>query len=84
MLIFAPSTKEQRNHISIGHTIRDCIDAAYYGDIAYLFHSAMQVRQLKQNNRPTYNKTAVPNRLRTMMSIKLLFPELVHCNLLPP
>ena len=54
MLIFAPSTKEQRNHISIGHTIRDCIDAAYCGDIAYLFHSAMQVCRLKQNSRPTY------------------------------
>jgi hypothetical protein len=54
MLIFAPSTKEQRNHISIGHTIRDRINAAYCGDIAFLFHSAMQVRRLKQNSRPTY------------------------------
>ena len=54
MLIFAPSTKKQRNHISIGHTIRDRINAAYCGDIAFLFHSAMQVRRLKQNNRPTY------------------------------
>ncbi len=36
MLIFAPSTKEQRNHISIGHTIRDRINAAYCGDIAFL------------------------------------------------
>ena len=43
MLIFAPSTKEQCNHISIGHTIRDRIDAAYCGDIAFLFHLAMQV-----------------------------------------
>jgi hypothetical protein len=54
MLIFAPSTKEQRNHISIGHTIRDCINAVYCGDIAYLFHSAMQVCRLKQNSCPTY------------------------------
>jgi hypothetical protein len=54
MLIFAPSTKEQCNHISIAHTIRDRIDAAYCGDIAFLFHSAMQVRRLKQNSRPTY------------------------------
>jgi hypothetical protein len=53
MLTFAPSTKEQSSHISIGHTIYDCIDAAYCGDIAYLFHSAMQVCQLKQNSRPT-------------------------------
>jgi hypothetical protein len=54
MLIFAPSTKEQCNHISIGHTICDCIDAAYCGNIAYLFHSAMQVCRLKQNSCPTY------------------------------
>ena len=54
MLIFAPSTKEQRNHISISHTIRDRINATYCGDIAFLFHSAMQVRRLKQNSRPTY------------------------------
>jgi hypothetical protein len=54
MLIFAPSTKEQCNHISIGHTIRDRMDAAYCGDIAYLFHSAMQVCRLKQNSHPTY------------------------------
>ncbi len=54
MLIFAPSTKEQRNHISICHTIRDRINAAYCGDIAFLFHSAMQVRRLKQNSRPIY------------------------------
>jgi hypothetical protein len=54
MLIFAPSTKEQCNHISIGHTIHDRIDAAYCGDIAFLFHLAMQVCQLKQNSRPTY------------------------------
>jgi hypothetical protein len=31
MFIFAPSTKEQRNHISIGLTIRDRIDATYCG-----------------------------------------------------
>jgi ribosomal protein L31 len=55
MLIFAPSTKEQRNYISIGHTNRDRIDAAYCrGDIAFLFHSAMQVCRLKQNSHPTY------------------------------
>jgi hypothetical protein len=54
MLIFAPSTKDQCNHISIGHTIRDCIDAAYCGDIAFLFHLAVQVCQLKQNSHPTY------------------------------
>jgi hypothetical protein len=53
MLIFAPS-KEQCNHISIGHTIRDRIDAAYCGDVAFLFHLAMQVCRLKQNSRPTY------------------------------
>jgi len=54
MLILAPPTKEQQNHISIGHTIRDRINAAYCGDIAFLFHSAMQVRRLKQNSCPTY------------------------------
>jgi hypothetical protein len=54
MLNFAPSTKEQRNHISIGHTIRDRINAAYCGGIVFLFHSAMQVRRLKQNSCPTY------------------------------
>jgi hypothetical protein len=54
MLIFAPSTREQRDNISIGHTIQDRIDAAYCGDIAFLFQSAMQVRRLTQNSRPTY------------------------------
>jgi hypothetical protein len=54
MRIFAPSKKEQRNHIYIGHAIRDRIDAAYCGDIAFLFHLAMQVCQLKQNSCPTY------------------------------
>ncbi len=75
MLIFAPSTKEQCNHISIGHTIRDCIDAAYCGDIAYLFHSAMQVCRLKQNSRPTYTgqyrsaqQTANNNEYQTTVS----------------
>ena len=54
MLIFAPSTKAQRNHMSIGLTIRDRIDAAYCGDIAFLFNSAMNVKRLTQNTRPTY------------------------------
>jgi hypothetical protein len=54
MLIFAPSTREQRNNISIGHANRDCINAAYCGDIAFLFQSAMQVRRLTQNSHPTY------------------------------
>ncbi len=54
MLIFAPSAKEKHNHISIGHTIRDRIDAAYCGDIAFPFHLAMQVCRLKQNIRPMY------------------------------
>jgi hypothetical protein len=75
MLIFAPSTKEQCNHISIGHTIHDRIDAAYCGDIAFLFRSAMQVRQLKQNSRPTYTgqnrsaqQAADNNEYRTAVS----------------
>ncbi len=35
-------------------TIRDRIDAAFSGDIAFLFDSAMQVRRLKQNSSSTY------------------------------
>jgi hypothetical protein len=76
MLIFAPPTKEQCNHISIGHTIRDRIDATYCGDmIAFLFHSAMQVCRLKQNSRPTYTgqnhsaqQAADNNEYRTAVS----------------
>ena len=54
MLIFAPSSKAQRNQVSIGLTIRDWIDAAYCGDIAFLFNSAMNVKQLTQNTQPTH------------------------------
>lgn len=54
MLIFAPATKQQRNGLSIHATIRDRIDAAFSGDIAFLFDSAMQVRRLKQNSSSTY------------------------------
>jgi hypothetical protein len=42
MLIFAPSTQEQWNNIYIAHTIDDHINAAYCGDIVFLFNSAMQ------------------------------------------
>jgi hypothetical protein len=55
MLIFAPSTSQQRNNTSIHHSIRDRIDAAFSGDIAYLFQTAMQVQCLKQNSCQTYN-----------------------------
>jgi hypothetical protein len=51
MLIFAPSTKRQRDNTSIQHTINDRIDAAFSGDIAYLFHSAMAVKRQTQNTR---------------------------------
>jgi hypothetical protein len=54
MLIFAPSTWHQRSNSSIHKTIRDRIDAAFSGDIAYLFNSAMRVQRLKQNTRPAY------------------------------
>ena len=54
MLIFAPATKQQCNGLSIHATIRDRIDAAFSGDIAFLFDSAMQVRRLKQNSSSTY------------------------------
>jgi hypothetical protein len=54
MLIFAPSTRHQRSDSSIHNTIRDHIDAAFSGDIAYLFNSAMQVQRLTQNTRPAY------------------------------
>jgi hypothetical protein len=33
---------------------RDRIDAAFSGDIAYLFNSAMNVKRLTQNTRPAY------------------------------
>jgi hypothetical protein len=54
MLIFAPSTRKQRSDSSIQNTIRDCIDAEFSGDIAYLFNSAMNVKRLTQNTRPAY------------------------------
>ena len=54
MLIFAPSTHRQRSDTSIHNTIRDRIDAAFSGDIAFLFNSAMQVKRLTQNTRPAY------------------------------
>ena len=54
MLIFAPSTRHQRSEASIHGTIRDRIDAAFSGDIAFLFNSAMQVQRLTQNSRPAY------------------------------
>ena len=54
MLIFAPSTRHQRSDSSIHGTIRDRIDAAFSGDIAFLFNSAMQVQRLTQNTRPAY------------------------------
>ena len=54
MLIFTPSTRKQRSDSSIQNTIRDRIDAAFSGDIAYLFNSAMNVKRLTQNTRPAY------------------------------
>jgi hypothetical protein len=39
---------------SIQETICNCINTAFSGDIKYLFHSAMQVKCLTQNTRPTY------------------------------
>ena len=54
MLIFAPSTHHQRSNSSIHETIHDCIDAAFSGDIAYLFNSALPVQRLTQNTHPTY------------------------------
>ena len=43
MLIFAPSTTHQHNSESIQSSIHDHIEAAFLGDIKYLFESAMQV-----------------------------------------
>jgi hypothetical protein len=54
MLIFAPSTRKQRSDSSIQNTIRDRIDAASSGDIAYLFNLAMNVQRLTQNTCPAY------------------------------
>jgi len=54
MLIFALSTRKQRSDSSIQNTIRNCIDAAFCGDIAYLFNLAMNVQRLTQNTHPTY------------------------------
>jgi len=54
MLIFAPSTRHQCSDSSTQGTIRDRIDAAFSGNIAYLFNLAMQVQWLMQNTRPTY------------------------------
>ena len=54
MLIFVPSTHKQRSDSSIQNTIRDRINAASSGDIAYLFNSAMNVQRLTQNTRPAY------------------------------
>jgi hypothetical protein len=54
MLIFAASTRKQCSNSSIQNTIRDCIDAASSGDIAYLFNSAMNVQWLTQNTHPAY------------------------------
>jgi hypothetical protein len=54
MLIFAPSTRKQCSDSSIQNTIRDRIDAAFSGDIACLFSSAMNVKRLTQNTRPAY------------------------------
>jgi hypothetical protein len=53
MLIFAPSTSEQRGHESIQSCICDRIAAAFAGDIEYLFESAMQVKRLTQNSKST-------------------------------
>ena len=53
MLIFAPSTKKQRDNLSIQHTIDDRIQAAFCGDIAFLFQSAMAVKRHTQNTRPS-------------------------------
>ena len=52
MLIFAPSTKRQRGHTSIQHTINDRINAAFCGDIAYLFHSSAKH---KTQDNPTHS-----------------------------
>jgi hypothetical protein len=53
MLIFAPSTLQQRNRESIQQCIRDRIEAAFAGDIEYLFESAMAVQRLTQNSKST-------------------------------
>jgi hypothetical protein len=53
MLIFAPSTKKQWDNCSIQHTIDDRITAAFCGDIAFLFQSAMAVKRHTQNTRPS-------------------------------
>jgi hypothetical protein len=54
MFIFALATNHQRQGLSIHGSIRDRIDAAFCGGIAFLFESAMQVRCLTQNSSPTY------------------------------
>jgi hypothetical protein len=54
MLIFAPSTIQQRGESSIQMTIHDRIEAAFSGNIEYLFTSVMQVKRLTQNSKSTY------------------------------
>jgi len=62
MLIFAPSTKQQRNDDSIQECIRDRIEATFSGDIAYLYDSAMAVNRLSQNSRSTSSSNRCAQR----------------------
>ena len=62
MLIFAPSTKTQRNDDSIQECIRDRIEATFCGDIAYLFNSAMTVNHLSQNSKSTSSSNRCAQR----------------------
>ena len=62
MIIFAPSTKHQRNDDTIQACIRDRIEATLAGDIEYVFESAMQVTRLSQNSRPTTSSNRCAQR----------------------
>ena len=62
MLIFAPTTKQQRDNDTIQSCIRDRIDAAFSGDIEFLFESAMRVKRLTQNSKPTTSSNRCAQR----------------------
>ena len=74
MHIFAPSTRKQRSDSSIQNTIRNCIDAAFSGDIAYLFNSAMNVKRLTRNTRPAY----IGKNRRQPTTINIAQPSHLH------
>ena len=61
-LIFAPSTKTQRNDDSIQECIRDRIEVAFSGNIEYLYNSAMHIHCLSQNSKSTSSSNRCAQR----------------------